>query len=85
MQLGFYEFQLLILVSVCTVSIGVERHLNKKTKHQLTVKSSPDERLEDGVAASAAGSSGLPSLMRKYLVVYAIVMGALSGPCWFPS
>jgi len=77
MQLGFYELQLLALASVCAISLALERHVAKKN-HKIE-KASVDDRLEDGIAAS---TSGLSSLMRKYLLVYAIVMGAdwLQGP-----
>jgi hypothetical protein len=76
MQLGFYELQLLVLASVCTVSIVLENYIAKKTKrNSKTSNGSVNERLEDGVAASMGGSSALSSLMRRYLVVYAIVMG----------
>lgn len=75
MQLGFYELQLLILASICTIAIVAERHARHKSG-----KDSRDERLEDGVQVmtSVGGSSALSSLMKRYLVVYAVVMGASS-------
>ena len=76
MQLGFYELQLLVLASVCTVALGFERFVSKKPKQDLkSGKDSANERLEDGVVPSMGASTGLSSLMRKYLIVYAIVMG----------
>ncbi len=67
MELDFYEWQLLVLASFFVVSLGIERHVAKSSI-------SIEDRLENG---SGVGSGVLSTLTRKYLLVYAIVMGAL--------
>lgn len=68
MELGFYEWQLLVLASLCAVSLGVERHVATSSGW----KESAEDRLENG---TRVGSGVLSALTRKYLLVYAIVMG----------
>jgi len=70
MELGFYEWQLLVLASVFVVSLGIEKHVAQSS----ISKESIDDSLENG---SRVGSGVLSTLTRKYLLVYAIVMGAL--------
>ena len=70
MELGFYESQLLVLATGCAISFGLERHVAKNTRH---AKETADERLENGKLGT--GGSALSTLTRKYLLVYAIVMG----------
>lgn len=63
-MLSFYEFQLVVLVSLCFTFLLFERYaLRKQSKHQA------------GAADTTFGSSISSKLMRQYLVVYAIVMG----------
>lgn len=59
----FYEAQLLRLTVVCIVSLVVENYVNKR-------KRGPDSREN-----TKLGGSSTATLMRQYLVVYAIVMG----------
>ncbi|KAF9479320.1 DUF791-domain-containing protein [Pholiota conissans] len=74
---GFYEQQLLGLGVICLLALTADRYVAKSAK-QLQSKSSADDRLESGKTSSSA----LATLTRKYLLVYAIVMGAdwLQGP-----
>ncbi|KAL0062793.1 hypothetical protein AAF712_010331 [Marasmius tenuissimus] len=67
----FYEGQLLRLAGVCLVSLVIENYVSKR-------KRSPDSRDNAG----HGGSTATATLMRQYLVVYAIVMAAdwLQGP-----
>ncbi|KAK7462850.1 hypothetical protein VKT23_007426 [Stygiomarasmius scandens] len=75
---NFYERQLIILTSLCLLSLALERFLSKP--RQLP-KHSPEARLENGLGPKGDVNS-LAALTRKYLVVYALVMGAdwLQGP-----
>ncbi|KAF9051877.1 hypothetical protein BJ165DRAFT_1340856 [Panaeolus papilionaceus] len=77
-QLDFYERQLVVLSVLCGISLIVDRYVASKGKKQPHVQSA-DERLEGG---KTNASTALADLTRKYLVVYAIVMGAdwLQGP-----
>ncbi|KAF8196104.1 hypothetical protein BJ912DRAFT_956324 [Pholiota molesta] len=76
-SVGFYEQQLLGLGVFCLLALTADRYVAKSTK-QLQSKISADDRLESGKSSSSA----LATLTRKYLLVYAIVMGAdwLQGP-----
>jgi hypothetical protein len=67
---GFYEQQLLGLGVFCLLALTADRYVAKSTK-QLQSKISADDRLESGKSSSSA----LATLTRKYLLVYAIVMG----------
>jgi len=86
MASGFYEFQLGVLAVVCVVLIALERYLKSKkppTDHSKDL--AVEENIEidpiletNGAAVSTSSSSragALNALMRKYLLVYAIVMG----------
>jgi hypothetical protein len=88
MAYPFYQFQLGLLTVICIVLITLERYL--KSKKTLPDHSKDivieEENIEgghpllesDGAAVSTSSSSragALNTLMRKYLLVYAIVMG----------
>ncbi|PPQ75158.1 hypothetical protein CVT24_007486 [Panaeolus cyanescens] len=77
-QTGFYETQLVVLSVFCGVSMLVDRYVANKAKKQQHAQSA-DDRLEGGRMNT---SGALAALTRKYLIVYAIVMGAdwLQGP-----
>jgi hypothetical protein len=77
----FYELQLILLTGFCISALLLERYASK---HQgpLTPKENRDPvHLENGNghthSASTSSNGALPTLTRKYLVVYAIVMGRL--------
>ena len=81
---GFYQFQLGVLAVVCVVLIALERFLKSKKPPPDHSKDLPlEENIEvghatNGTAVVTSGSSragALNTLMRKYLLVYAIVMG----------
>ena len=69
-EIGFYEKNLLILGVVCFVTYFVDKRIGKGSKSK---SDSPEERLENG--AKAGNSAAAAALTRKYLLVYAIVMG----------
>ncbi|KAF5357089.1 hypothetical protein D9756_006751 [Leucocoprinus leucothites] len=75
----FYEAWLGILTVVCLLLLLAERYVSKKEK-SLQVKESADDRIESQRSPGIPGA--LKALAKKYLVVYAIVMGAdwLQGP-----
>jgi hypothetical protein len=73
---GFYERQLVILSSICVLSLILERYFSKP--RQLP-KQSPEERLENG-SSPRGSTNSLAILTRQYLVVYALVMGELFVP-----
>lgn len=86
MASGFYQFQLGVLAVVCVVLIALERYLESKKpspdhSKELAVEESIEighPILETNGAVSTTNSSragALNTLMRKYLLVYAIVMG----------
>ena len=82
----FYELQLILLTGFCISSLLLERYASKQ-KHSLLPKQSRDpDRLENGHShtrsASMSGHGALAALSRKYLVVYAIVMGKLHFALW---
>ena len=68
MEFGFYERQLLVLASFCVVLLGIERNV---AKGSIVAKESTENRRENGSRVSVRSE-----LTRKYLLVYAIVMGA---------
>lgn len=73
----FYELQLMLLTGFCIFSLLLERQAAKQ-KRSLPKDRDP-ERLENGHGHTRSGSAsshgGLATLTRKYLIVYAIVMG----------
>ncbi|KAI6006157.1 hypothetical protein EDC04DRAFT_989919 [Pisolithus marmoratus] len=77
-MLGFYEAQLIILVSACLLFLLVERHAS--SRRRTAAKDHDPDKLENG--GSTTPVNALATLTKRYLVVYAIVMGAdwLQGP-----
>lgn len=75
-HIGFYEQQLITLGVVCLIGYFVDKRISKAFKSS---KDTPEDRLENGKQGNSAAAA---SLTRKYLLVYAIVMGAdwLQGP-----
>lgn len=67
---NFYEIQLVFLAFICAVALLADRYVSKSKQQH---KASADERLESGKAGNSEGA--LSVLTRKYLLVYAIVMG----------
>jgi len=97
-MVGFYQFQLGVLAVVCVVLIALERYLkSKKTPSDHSKDLVVDENIEGGhpmletngtaVATSNSSRAGaLNTLMRKYLLVYAIVMGQYTSALYlFPK
>jgi MFS family permease len=86
MDSTFYQFQLGSLAVICTILLAFERYLKSKKSTTVNVKElSVEENLEVGQPNGAAvtpRAGALGALMRKYILVYAIVMGAdwLQGP-----
>lgn len=82
-MVGFYEFQLIILVSLCFIFLLVERHVSRR-KELKEKDLHTAERLEDGEPTTS--NNFLSTLTRQYLTVYAIVMGMhdllLMGITW---
>jgi hypothetical protein len=83
----FYELQLILLTGFCIFSLLLERYASKQ-KRSLAPKGSHDpDRLENGHghtrSISISGHGGLATLTRKYLAVYAIVMGEIRYILWF--
>lgn len=83
---NFYELQLILLTSFCIFSLLLERQASK-SKRSLTPKERDPDRAENGHGHTRSSSSssygGLATLTRKYLVVYAIVMGELHFTVWY--
>lgn len=71
-QVNFYQIQLVALSVICGIALLVDRFVSKsKARHK--AHASADERLENGKGGHSDGA--LAALTRKYLLVYAIVMG----------
>ena len=86
MDSTFYQFQLGLLAVICAVLLAFEHYLKSKKSTTVNLKElSVEENLEVGhstlqpngaaVPAVTPRSGALGALMRKYLLVYAIVMG----------
>jgi hypothetical protein len=79
MDSTFYQFQLGSLAVICTILLAFERYLKSKKSTTVNVKElSVEENLEVGQPNGAAvtpRAGALGALMRKYILVYAIVMG----------
>ena len=82
MDSTFYQFQLGLLAVICAVLLAFEHYLKSKKSTTVNVKElSVEENLEVGqpngatVPAVTPRAGALGALMRKYLLVYAIVMG----------
>lgn len=83
MDQTFYQYQLGLLAVICVVLLAFERYLKSKKTPPKDLKI--EESLEVGhpvlqtngaaVLASNSRAGALNTLMRKYLLVYAIVMG----------
>lgn len=87
MDQGFYKYQLVLLTVICVVLIAFERYLkSKKSSPDHHKDHKVEETIEDGgsvlqmngaaaLTGNVARTGALQTLMRKYLLVYAIVMG----------
>ena len=86
MDSTFYQFQLGLLAVICTVLLAFEHYLKSKKSTTANSKESPvEENLEVGLSTLQPNGAAVPAvtprvgalgtLMRKYLLVYAIVMG----------
>ncbi len=87
MDQAFYKYQLIFLTVVCTALIAFERYLKSKKSSPDHFKGPKiEESIEDGhpvlqtngttvLTSNATRAGALKTLMRKYLLVYAIVMG----------
>lgn len=93
MDQAFYKYQLVLLTVICVILIAYERYLKSKKSTSDHLKDKVEESVEDGhsvlqtngaavLTSNGARVGALQTLMRKYLLVYAIVMGAdwLQGP-----
>ncbi len=91
MDSTFYQFQLGLLAVVCIVLLTFERYLKSKKSTTANLKeSSVEENLEDGHSTLQSNGAAVPAitpragalsmLMRKYILVYAIVMGGDAFP-----
>jgi hypothetical protein len=70
-MVGFYELQLVFLVSSCLILLFLERHVSRQKDKEKDLH--VVERLENGEPTPSRNS--LAALTRQYLLVYAIVMG----------
>ena len=86
MDSTFYHFQLVLLAVICTVFLAFERYLKSKKPTTANLKELlVEENLEVGhstlppngatVPAITPRAGALSTLMQKYLLVYAVVMG----------
>lgn len=89
MDQAFYKYQLILLALICVVLIAFERYLKSKKplhNHSKDYKVEEIEEIEVGASvlqtngataltSNVARAGALQTLMRKYLLVYAIVMG----------
>ncbi|KIJ53591.1 hypothetical protein M422DRAFT_73890 [Sphaerobolus stellatus SS14] len=74
---GFYELQLIILAAYCAFALITQRYLSsRKSDNEQGDVPTP------GWRAAGGETPGYRTLMKKYLLVYAVVMGAdwLQGP-----
>lgn len=82
-MVGFYELQLILLVSLCLIFLLLERHVSRRKELKEKDLHSA-ERLENG--EPTASHNSVAALTRQYLIVYAIVMGMhlllLMGIAW---
>jgi hypothetical protein len=86
MDQAFYKYQLVLLTVICVVLIAYERYLKSKKSPPDHFKDKVEESIEDGhtvlqtngaavLTSNVTRAGALQTLMRKYLLVYAIVMG----------
>ncbi|KAI0261625.1 hypothetical protein BC834DRAFT_461545 [Gloeopeniophorella convolvens] len=85
MDTGFYHSQLGLLAFVCLLLLLLERYLSSsRPPSHVSKEPTLEDTLETGHVVQLAHprASALNTLMRKYILVYAIVMGAdwLQGP-----
>jgi hypothetical protein len=84
MDSNFYKYQLGLLGFICAILIGFERYLKSKKTPPEHIKI--EDSLEVGhpvlqkngtavLTSNTSRAGALNTLMRKYLLVYAIVMG----------
>lgn len=67
---NFYESQLAVLAFFSVFFYGLDRRFSRK--------SNPNERLDNLENAHVGHSDTVSTLARKYLTVYAIVMGEIT-------
>jgi ATP/ADP translocase len=67
----FYEKWLVYLSVICVLALLLDRYVQSSRGNK--AKENADDRLESG--KQGASAAALSALTRKYLVVYAIVMG----------
>jgi hypothetical protein len=91
MDQSFYKYQLVFLTVICVILIAFERYLkSKKSPPDHLKEHKVEEIMEDGhsvlqtsgaavLTSNVARAGALQTLMRKYLLVYAIVMGQSSS------
>jgi hypothetical protein len=86
MESNFYQFQLVLLSVICAILLGFEHYLkSKKTPPPENFK---DPLIEENIevghlqkngvvtpTTTTSRANALSTLMRKYLLVYAVVMG----------
>lgn len=86
MEQAFYKYQLVFLALICVVLIAFERYLKSKKSLHNHSKDHKLEEIEVGpsvlqtngatvLTSNVARAGAFQTLMRKYLLVYAIVMG----------
>jgi len=78
---GFYEIQLFVLAAFCAGAFLVERYISsQRTRLSLSTTNATGHSRQN--SAWKAKSAGYARLLKDYLTVYAIVMGAdwLQGP-----
>jgi hypothetical protein len=86
MDQAFYKYQLVLLTVICIVLVAYERYLKSKKSPPDHFKDKVEESAEDGhsvlqtngaavLTSNVTRAGALQTLMRKYLLVYAIVMG----------
>lgn len=96
MDSTFYQFQLGLLAVICVVFLAFERYLKSKKSTSANSKElSVEESLEVGHSTLPPNGAAVPAitpragalsvLMRKYLLVYAIVMGMVLLISFFES
>lgn len=82
MDSSFYHYQLGLLAIICIVLLAFERYLKSKKTPTDHVKI--EENIENGHPGLQKNAAAMPmtsragalnTLMRKYLLVYSIVMG----------
>jgi hypothetical protein len=85
MDQAFYKYQLILLTVICIVLIAYERYLKSKKSPPDHFKDKVEESIEDGhsvlqtngaavLTSNVTRAGALQTLMRKYLLVYAILM-----------